>query len=157
MGVRTQQSGTVDKTIMAHKASSKALISLGRVLVLEDDAVLALAIEDALLDGGAREVVTFSRADKALADMQSTRPDVIILDVHIADSDDGWAMAELATMLGPRPPRIIFSTGAPQEIPDHIAAMGMVLEKPYEPARLIEALQSNSRKGLFARLRKPKG
>ncbi len=138
-------------------AQRMAQASLGRILVLEDDAVLALSLEEALLGGGAREVVIFARADQALADMQSTRPDIIVLDVHIADSKNGWAMAELAKMLGPRPPRIVFSTGAPQEIPAHVATLGMVFEKPYDPARLIEALHSGQRKGLFGRLRKPNG
>ncbi len=139
---------------VSQKAKRKSRASLGRILILEDDAVLALALEDALLSGGADEVVIFARGDLALADIQDKRPDVIILDVHIADSNDGWAMAELATMLGPRPPRIIFSTGAPQEIPAEVAAMGLVFEKPYDPAHLINALRSSRRKGLFSLLRK---
>ncbi|WP_336987267.1 response regulator [Altererythrobacter aquiaggeris] len=137
----------------ARSARKKAKPSLGRILVLEDDAILAMALEDALLEGGAREVVIFSRADQALADLKETRPDVLILDVHIADSDDGWAMAELATMLGPKPPRIVFSTGAPEAIPAAIASLGLVFEKPYDTTRLIDALQNNTRKGIFSRLR----
>jgi len=76
-----------------------------------------------------------------------------VLDVHLADRDDGWALAELVEQLGPPHPRIIFSTGSPDEIPPDIAEMGPVFEKPYDPAELVEALSGDERRGFFARLR----
>jgi len=42
---------------MASKTAGKGKPVLGRILVIEDDPVLALALEDALLAGGARAVV----------------------------------------------------------------------------------------------------
>lgn len=35
--------------------------SLGRVLLVEDDAVLAMSLEDALLEGGAKEAIIWPR------------------------------------------------------------------------------------------------
>ena len=58
-----------------------------------------------------------------------------------------------AGMLGPKRPRIVFSTGSPDEIPPDIAEMGPVFEKPYDPAQLAEVLASGAKPGLFARLR----
>lgn len=127
--------------------------SLGRILVVEDDPVLAVAIEAALLDGGAERVTICSSIAATMAELDKGRPDAIILDVHLTDRDDGWALAELVDMLGPRKPRIIFSTGAPQDIPPEIAEMGPVFEKPYDPAELVDALTSERKVGLFARLR----
>ena len=124
-----------------------------RVLVVEDDAVLSLAIEGALLDAGIADVESCPTTDAALAALKRQRPDAIILDVHLADRDDGWAIAELVRTVGPRAPQIIFSTGAPRDIPGNIAEMGCVLEKPYDPADLIEILHQPRRRGIIARLR----
>ena len=51
-------------------------------------------------------------------------PVAIVLDVHLSDRSDGWALAELAELLGPRRPYIVFATGAPQDIPPEIAEIG---------------------------------
>lgn len=122
--------------------------------MVEDDGLLALAIEQILLDGGASEVILCDSTDSALAALREKRPDALVLDVHLADRDDGWALAELVRNVGPNPPRIVFSTGAPQDIPHEIAGLGPVLEKPYDPADLIEAIRGPERRGLFARLRR---
>ena len=65
----------------------------------------------------------------------------------------GSGLAELVDMLGTKRPRIVFSTGAPEEIPPEIAEMGPVFEKPYDPAQLADVLASGAKPGLFARLR----
>ena len=133
---------------------AKAPVSLGRVLVVEDDMILALAIEDALVRlGHAREVVICPSTAATMAALEEERPDAIVLDVHLSDRDDGWALAELVELLGPKRPRIVFSTGSPEDIPPGIAEMGPVFEKPYDPAELVEALADERKAGLFARLR----
>ena len=58
----------------------------------------------------------------------------------------------LVDLLGPKRPRIAFSTGSPGEIPPDIARMGPVFEKPYDPEKLVSVLVAGNRKGLFARL-----
>ena len=130
--------------------------SLGRVLVVEDDLVLGAALEAELIDGGAREVVICPTTAAAMSALEQAPAQAIILDVHLADRDDGWALAELVDMLGPKRPQIIFSTGAPQDIPPRIAEMGAVFAKPYHPAELVEALRAGRRTGLFARFRAPR-
>jgi len=136
--------------------------SLARVLLVEDDAVLALLLEDALLRGGAGEVVICATMQATIAALDAgfagnQRPTAIILDVHLADRDDGWALAELATLLGPRPPRIVFSTGSPGDIPATVAALGPVFEKPYDVDELVKALAGKAPRGLLDRLRHPLG
>ena len=128
--------------------------SLGRALIVEDDALLAMNLEDALMSGGAEAVVVCDSVAAAMAELDRLKPDILILDVHLADRDDGWAMAELVTTLSPRPPAIIFSTGAPEQIPKHVAQLGAILVKPYDPAALIAVLGGLRRKpGLMGRLR----
>ena len=136
------------------KSARKRKPRLGRVLVVEDDALLAMELEDALNDGGAEHVAVCDSVAAAMAELERMRPDVLILDVHLADRDDGWAMAELVTQLSPKPPVIVFSTATPETIPEEIAKLGAVMGKPYRTETLIATLQKHRRKpGLLARLR----
>jgi len=153
--------GPVAKIIRkAANAASKAVsdhqatVGFQRILVVEDDPLLSMSIEQALLDAGVGEVILCSSTEQALASLRQKRPDAIILDVHLADRDDGWAIAELVNNVGPNPPRIVFSTGAPQDIPAKIAELGPILEKPYDLNDLVEAVRGPLRRGLFARLRR---
>nr|WP_166179238.1 response regulator [Altererythrobacter segetis] len=138
---------------MNEKSAAKGNPALARVLIVEDDPVLALALEDALLAAGAGEVAVCPSMESTMAALEKGPADAIVIDVHLADRDDGWAVAELVDMLGTRRPRIIFSTGAPQDIPEEIAEMGPVFEKPYDPTELVAALMGEERRGLFARWR----
>lgn len=134
-------------------AARDTSLGLRRVLVVEDDPVLAMATEDTLRSGGVDDVVLCPTTEAALEALKSERPDAVILDVHLADRDDGWAVAELVETLGEPSPRIVFATGSPQDIPAHIAAMGTVLTKPYTPDALLDALREPGRRGLLSRLR----
>lgn len=126
--------------------------NLGRVLLVEDDAVLALSLEDALLAGGADEVIICHTMKATVAELEKDEKlDALILDVHLGDRDDGWAVAELVAMLGPKRPWIAFATGAPNEIPAQIAEMGPVFEKPYDPEQLVKVLVAGRKRGLFSR------
>ena len=123
------------------------------VLVVEDDAVLGMVLEQAMLDAGVAQVALSSSTEQAMQHLRQERPGAIVLDVHLADRDDGWAIAELVRTLGPNSPRIIFSTGAPQDIPKDIAALGCTLEKPYDAEVLIDVLRQPKRRGIISRLR----
>ena len=100
------------------------------VLVVEDDAVLGLTIEQALLDAGVAQVVLSASTEEALRRLREERPDVIVLDVHLADRDDGWAIAELVRTLGADSPQIIFSTGASSSWAGRVASV-----RPRPPVR----------------------
>ncbi|MBL4791575.1 response regulator [Citromicrobium bathyomarinum] len=126
----------------------------GPVLVVEDDAALALAVEDALLDAGASRVVIAASTAQATDTLRDERFETVILDVHLADRGDGWAIAELLRALGADAPKVIFATGSPQEIPEDIADLGPVLAKPYDFERLVELARARARTGLFSRLRR---
>jgi len=140
-----------DKTEQSSKRPRRRA-QLGRVLVVEDDPIVALAIEAALLDVGAAEVVICPSIASTMDALELGPVAAIVLDVHLADRSDGWALAELAELLGPKPPYIVFATGAPQDIPPEVAELGPVFEKPYDPAQLAQVLASGAKRGLFARL-----
>ena len=152
-GIEPSQ-GTIMADVKPSRARKKARNNpLRRVLLVEDDAILALALESALIDGGAEEVAICASMAATVAELDKARPDAMIIDVHLADRDDGWALAELVTMLGPKPPTIAFSTGSPEAIPPEVREMGPVFEKPYDPAQLVDVLASGRKSGLFARIR----
>ena len=125
----------------------------GHVLVVEDDAVLGMTIEQALLDAGVARVALCASTEEAMQHLRDGRPEAIVLDVHLADRDDGWAIAELVRTLGADSPQIIFSTGAPQDIPADIATLGCTLEKPYDAQELIAVLRQSKPRGIISRLR----
>ena len=138
----------------ATKIRKPAKAKIGHVLVVEDDAILALTIEQALQAAGANKISICTGANEALEELRAAKPDVVVLDVHLADSNEGWEIAELLSAISPKPPKIIFSTGAPQDIPEEIAALGPVLEKPYDPERLVELARKPRRQGILALLRR---
>ena len=126
----------------------------GPVLVVEDDAVLALAVEDALLAAGAEKVMIAASSQSAIETLRDGHFESVILDVHLADRGDGWAIAELVKALGANAPKVIFATGSPGEIPAHIADLGPVLTKPYDFEQLINHARSRKRPSLFSRLKR---
>ncbi|MDT0576151.1 response regulator [Croceicoccus sp. F390] len=133
--------------------SNDADFRIGRALVVEDDPILAMFIEETLADGGASQVVVCSSTAQAVEALEHGPPELVILDVHLVDRNDGWALAELVIQLATERPRIVFSTGDPNAIPDHVKAMGTVLAKPYSREMLLEAARNSRPTRLFSRLR----
>ena len=152
--MRTPEKPSMSKAGKSAKpAPKKSGKPLGRVVLVEDDPILAMSLEDAFRDAGTGTIVvcpTMEATKQELANDEKI--DAIVLDVHLADRDDGWAIAELVTLLGPKRPRIAFSTGSPEDIPAEIAEMGPVFEKPYDPDQLVQELMAGRKRGLFARL-----
>ncbi|GGD58256.1 response regulator [Erythrobacter arachoides] len=142
-----------DKSLDSAKTAARGK-ALGRVLLVEDDPVLAMTLEDAFLRAGTREVVICTTMQATKLELEKNeRTDAIVLDVHLGDRNDGWAIAEIVTMLGARPPRIAFSTGSPESIPPEVAELGPVFEKPYDPDLLVQELSAREQKrGLIARM-----
>ena len=129
-----------------------------RALIVEDDALQAMLLAEMLKDLGTEHVSVCPGVVSALAELERIRPDLLVLDVYLADRDDGWAMAELVRELTPEPPLIIFSTASPELIPPQIAELGQILEKPFTADELQRALSGSiHRPGLLHRLRKALG
>jgi CheY-like chemotaxis protein len=130
---------------------------LRRVLVAEDDGLVALAIADVLIALGAERIELCARADDAIEIIAQLRPTLLILDLGLADCgadrSDGWAVAELARDLASPSPAIIFATVAPERVPRHLARRGQVLRKPFTEQVMIAGVLSAGRpRGLLARL-----
>lgn len=127
--------------------------TLGPALVVEDDGIVAFDIAQALAEAGADPVVTCASVAEAMAQLEQSVPALMILDVHLADRDDGWALAELAAQLGDSRPLVLFTTATPSVIPPTAAGLGKVLPKPFRMEALIALIEQDRAPGLFGRIR----
>lgn len=126
---------------------------LGRALVVEDDGLIATDIAEALAEAGASPVEICASIAHAMERLERAVPALLILDVHLADRDDGWALAELAIQLGESPPLILFTTATPDSIPQSAAELGHVLAKPFRTEDLIALVRREKPRGLLGRIR----
>ena len=107
-----------------------------RILVVEDEALVAMLVEDALLDAGAIVLGPVATVAEALALLQQEIPDVAVLDLNLAGETSTPVADRLVTMGVP----FVVATGygADGLPPGH--ATVPVLAKPYDPDDLTTAL-----------------
>src|SRR5262245_2929232 len=112
-----------------------------RILVVEDEMVVAMMLEDMLADLGCEVVGVANRVAKALAMIEDGMVfDAAVLDINL----HGEKSFPLAAALAARGRPFVFSTGYGQRgVPDEFRRVPLV-EKPYSQAdverRLIEVL-----------------
>ena len=105
-----------------------------RILVLEDDVLLALDAADALEAGGAIVLGPVHRVSAALALLEKERPDAALLDVNIA----GATSADVAKRLADAGVPFVLATGYGGL--SGIEGSGAVVDKPYTHQQLNAAL-----------------
>lgn len=110
------------------KPAAKSLTSLEgmRVLLVEDEMMLAMMAEDALTELGC-SVISASRVSKALALAKNEFFDVALLDVNVA----GEEVYPVADALILRSVPFVFATGYGQGGLRHRYRTRRALEKPY--------------------------
>lgn len=101
-----------------------------RVLVVEDESLVAMFLEDVLEDLGHEMLGPYSRVDAALPAAQSENFDVAILDVNV----NGQAIFPVAEAIASRGLPFIFSTGYGQKsLPEQYRSRP-TLDKPFLPS-----------------------
>ena len=107
-----------------------------RILVVEDEALVAMLVEDALLDAGAIVIGPVATVAEALSLLQREKPDVAVLDLNLAGETSTPVADALVTMGVP----FVVATGygADGLPPGHVTVP--VLAKPYDPDDLTTAL-----------------
>jgi DNA-binding response OmpR family regulator len=127
-----RQSG-IAETYMA--LFSRTRRAIRRLLVVEDEPLIAFDNEHALESAGYEIVATVDRGDAAIALLEPDKVDAIVLDVNLAGDVDGIAVAKAA---GHRGIAVLFVTGScPGSAREH--AWGC-LAKPYLPGELVASL-----------------
>ena len=105
-----------------------------RVLVVEDEIVVALFLEDLLSEFGYAVAGVVSRLDEAMA--HAPDYDVALLDVHL----NGRDVFDFADLLAARDTPFIFTTGyGVRGIPERHCARP-VLQKPFQAHHLEQAI-----------------
>jgi CheY-like chemotaxis protein len=113
------------------------------ILVVDDDRFIRRSLA-AILDDRGFDVATAPDADACLAALESTRPDVILLDVMMPGRDGFEACRALKAE--PRfasIPIVLLSAGSSPRDRDRALASGAVdyLTKPCAPSELVERLR----------------
>ena len=111
-------------------AAAGASIALagGSVMLVEDEAIVALAVNDSLTDLGFSVVGPFSRVSDACRALQDNQVDAAILDVNL----DGEMVYSLAEILTARKIPFVFATGYGAESIESRFEHIPVLQKPIE-------------------------
>jgi CheY-like chemotaxis protein len=105
-----------------------------RVLIVEDEIVVALFLEDILAEFGYQVAGVASRVEDALA--READYDVAVLDVHL----NGRNVFDFADKLADAQTPFVFATGyGMRGIPERFAGRP-VLQKPFQPEDLRRAL-----------------
>ncbi len=127
-----------ENTPLASAAAPAIDLAGVRVLVLEDEALIALTLMDTLRELGCTIVGPASSSSAALDRLEQVTPDLAILDVNLG----GSSSAPVAKALRTRGVPFVYCTGyaepALQIEPDLLAPM---LTKPVDPRELAEALR----------------
>jgi light-regulated signal transduction histidine kinase (bacteriophytochrome)/CheY-like chemotaxis protein len=110
-----------------------------RVLILEDQLVIAAGLEQILADAQVQDVLTASSEAEALKLLASHTPDVAVLDINLG-TGTSIAVAEALTSLGIP---FLFATGYGDSlnIPDHLKHVPVV-RKPYDAASILHNLEN---------------
>ncbi|WP_237182512.1 response regulator [Roseomonas marmotae] len=108
-----------------------------RILIVEDEALIAMLVEDALLDAGADVLGPAATVEEALALFASGKPEAAVLDINLA----GQLSTPVADRLADSGVPFVVATGyGAAGLPDRHRGVP-VLAKPYDPRELVEALE----------------
>ncbi len=109
-----------------------------RILLIEDEPILAFALEEYLLETGFEIAGVAGRLETALALINNGDFDAVVLDANLA----GVSAAPAATALRARGSPFIVISGYSSD-QQHSAFQGaLCLQKPCQPADLVRALNS---------------
>ena len=109
-----------------------------RVLIVEDESMLALCLEEVLIDAGFAIAGVAGKLEKALALIEGGACDAAVVDANLA----GASASPVADALASRGLPFIVTTGYPQEeLQSHFVGAPF-LKKPYQPELLIQTLNT---------------
>jgi two-component system, response regulator PdtaR len=109
-----------------------------RILIVEDEILIALELEGLLQDAGHDVVGIAASREEALAQGRDLTPDLAFVDIHLADGPTGVDVARhFANELGVI---VLFMTANAKRIPDDLAGARGVIAKPYTERGVREAL-----------------
>lgn len=107
-----------------------------RILIVEDQPLIALCLEEAVIELGHRPAGMASNKSKALA--LGANADVALVDVDLLDGPTG---PEIGKSLAENDVSVVFITGNPASLGEGIAGTLGVISKPLLDIEMIQAIQ----------------
>ncbi len=108
------------------------------VIIVEDEALLALELEALVEEAGHRVVGWATCSSEACELIDTVEADLALVDVQLSDGPTGVDVARHAIEV--RNGAVVFTTANPKRIPDGYAGALGVISKPYTMHGLIDAL-----------------
>jgi len=109
-----------------------------RILVVEDEILIALELESLLQDLGHDVVGIAASSGDALALGEELKPDLAFVDIHLADGPTGVDVAR--DLAARHQVTVLFMTANSKRIPEDFAGAWGVIAKPYTERGVREAL-----------------
>lgn len=110
-----------------------------RVLIIEDEALLAMELEGLVEEAGHTVVGWATSSSEAHTLVDSVEADLAFVDIHLSDGPTGVDVARYIT--GQKCSMAVFMTANPKRIPENFAGAVGVIAKPYTIHGLMAALQ----------------
>jgi DNA-directed RNA polymerase specialized sigma24 family protein len=113
---------------------------MGSVMIIEDEAIIAMDIESIVADMGHRVTGVARTRDEAVALGRADPPDLILADIQLADNSSGIdAVNDLLAELGNRP--VIFITAFPERLlTGDKPEPAFLISKPYTEDQVVSAV-----------------
>jgi two-component system, response regulator PdtaR len=110
-----------------------------RILIVEDEILIALELESLLQDAGYDPVAIAANSAEAVALGRSLRPDIAFVDIHLADGPTGAEVARALAQGGET--KVLFMTANAKRVPSDLAGAWGVISKPYTERIVLDALR----------------
>ena len=112
----------------------------GSVMIIEDEAIIAMDIESIVADMGHRVTGIATTKDEAVALARADVPDLILADIQLADNSSGIdAVNEILAEFGLRP--VIFITAFPERLlTGNKPEPAFLISKPYTVDQVISSV-----------------
>ena len=110
-----------------------------KVLIVEDEALIAMELEGLVEDAGHTVAGWASTAEEAMVLVEATKPDLAFVDLQLAD---GYTGMDVARFIGEKHRSIVvFMTANPRWLPDDLQGAVGVMAKPYTMNGVLAALR----------------
>jgi two-component system, response regulator PdtaR len=114
------------------------IVAIPKILmIVEDELLLAMLLKDELEDVGYRVLDIAARHQEALGISRKCKPDLALVNIELADGDDGVALAHDLKALGVP---VLFISGQPHRASLAKAVAIGSLPKPYTLSDMVEAV-----------------
>lgn len=110
------------------------------ILVVEDEALIACMVSDALTDSGFEVVIAYDGSEALSTIAQNPGIHALVTDINMGAGADGWHVARCAREASPLLPVVYTTGGAAHEWVRHGVHGSILVVKPFRVDRIVSAL-----------------